>query len=135
MALTDLLATQYHSLYQQCDNDDERRLVNCFYAQLDATNLEQVKLFLALRPQVCVIPGRKYRVDLAAVLGARKYAIEYEGGCYSRGKASIGYRSIGGYKAHVTKYNTLAAHGWLVFRYQNDTAQLKQVWAVLGLAG
>ncbi len=133
--IPDLLHDHYSNLYQQCDNDDERGLLNRFYQQLTPTNLSQVKLFLSLRTQQRVIPDRKYRVDFAAIVDGVKYAIEYEGGCYSRGRASIGYRSIGGYKSHVGKYNLLAAHGWLVFRFQNDTAQLKQVWAVLGLDG
>lgn len=133
MSIIKLIDAAYERLYDNCGSDDERLLVNALYKQLDVTNTQQVAFFLSLRNQIEVIPNRRFRLDFAAVFEGKKYALEFEGGCYSRGIASVGYRSIGGYKKHVAKYNVLAANGWLVFRFQNDSQQLQAVWDVLGL--
>ena len=125
-----LLRAKYDKLYSGIENKEELLLLNALYSQIKPT-AQQIKLFLSLRNQVVVIPGRKYRVDYAAELDDKKYALEFEGGCYSKGLSSIGYRSIAGYKKHVEKYNVLAQHGWFVFRFQNDPKQLRDVWGVI----
>ena len=89
---------------------------------------------MAIQSQQIVIPDRDYRVDFTSHYQDRKYAMEIEGGVFSKNLASVGYRSIIGYVRHADKYNTLAKYGWYVFRFQLHKPQLKNLWAVLGIS-
>jgi len=57
-------------------------------------------------------PGRDWRFDFAWPKGARKIALEVEGGTWSGGRHTRG----GGYESDCIKYSTAAVEGWCVIR-------------------
>lgn len=125
------LYSKYQELFESCESHNEERFVSGLYEQLQTR--EQAAFFMAMLSQQIVIPDRQYRIDFIALYQDRKYAIEIEGGVFSKKLASVGYRSILGYINHADKYNTLARWGWSVFRFQLHKPQLNDLWGVLGV--
>jgi very-short-patch-repair endonuclease len=58
-------------------------------------------------------PSRKWRFDFA--FPERKCAVEVEGGIWTNGRHSRGSGAV----ADMEKYNTAAAMGWFVFRFDS----------------
>lgn len=125
------LYDKYQELFESCESHNEERFVSGLYEQMETK--EQAAFFMAMKSQQIVIPDRAYRIDFIALYDNRKYAIEIEGGVFSKNLASVGYRSIMGYVRHADKYNTLAKFGWFVFRFQLHKPQLNDLWEVLGV--
>ena len=121
----------YIKLYDACESHNEQLFVSGLYEQIKT--LTQAKFFVQIKSQQTVFANRDYRIDFTCEFNNKKYAMEIEGGIFSKGLASVGYRSIMGYVKHADKYNTLAACGWYVFRFQLHKPQLRDLWGVLGV--
>lgn len=67
-----------------------------------------------LKPEVRVIPTRRWRFDFAHE--PTRIAFEIEGGVWSGGRHTRGL----GYSADCEKYNEAALAGWTVFRLTGD---------------
>lgn len=125
------LYDHYIKLYESTESHNEQAFVTGLYEQI--TTRDQARFFMGMKAQQTVFTNRDYRIDFTCEFNDKRYAMEIEGGIFSKGLASVGYRSIMGYVKHADKYNTLSAHGWFVFRFQLHKPQLKNLWGVLGI--
>jgi hypothetical protein len=125
------LYNKYLELYNACESHNECLFITKLYDQIKTQ--QQAKFFMTIKAQVIVFVNRDYRLDFTGVFKDKKYAMEIEGGVFSKGLASVGYRSIMGYIKHADKYNLLSAHNWFVFRFQLHKPQLSDLWGVLGI--
>lgn len=121
----------YRQLHDQCESDNERLFIGELYQQVRSRN--HYDYFMSIKAQQSTFVNRDYRIDFTAEWDGKRYAMEVEGGVFSRGIASVGYRSIMGYIRHADKYNALSANGWYVFRFQLHKPQLRDLWGVLGI--
>jgi very-short-patch-repair endonuclease len=72
---------------------------------------------IAFEREVCLIPGRKWRVDF--LLSPLRLVVEVEGGSHQMGR----HQRPMGFEADCSKYNALMMAGYTVLRYTTAMVQ------------
>jgi len=84
---------------------------------------------ITFKREVCLIPGRKWRVDF---LLPDRLVVEVEGGTRNMGR----HQYHDGFEADCSKYNALTLSGYSVLRYTSEMVQrgdaIRDIMAVTG---
>lgn len=67
--------------------------------------------------EVCLVPGRKWRVDF--LLTPLRLVVEVEGGAWQAGRHTRG----AGFSADCAKYNALTLRGYSILRYTTEMVE------------